>query len=95
MDIKVKTIKNIVKVHTNKPEIKVKTTKNYIQSKLIIQTIQAKVTKNEIKVTMKEPIRVVYVVETLEDRDNIPTKSRYQGMIVYVKSEKNNFQLRD
>ena len=46
-----------------------------------------------IQVKMKDPIRSVYLVETLEDRNNIPVTARYEGMFVYVKEDRGNYQL--
>jgi hypothetical protein len=37
--------------------------------------------------------RVIYVVNNITDRDNIPNKARYDGFFVYVKSEHKNYQL--
>jgi hypothetical protein len=42
---------------------------------------------------MKDPIRSIYLVETLEDRNNIPVTARYEGMLVYVKEDRGNYQL--
>jgi hypothetical protein len=46
-----------------------------------------------IQVKMKDPIRSIYLVETLEDRNNIPVTARYEGMLVYVKEDRGNYQL--
>lgn len=49
--------------------------------------------KLPIRVIMKDPLRVTYLVETLSDRNNIPSQHRYEGLIVYVQENGSNYQL--
>jgi len=51
------------------------------------------VENNPIVVKMKDPLMVVYVVDGIGDRNNIDEKVRYEGMIVFVKENRSNYQL--